>query len=146
MGRHQSDGDGQIPHTLQIGLRRNLAIGFLIPFHSVKKCAVKKLVQQLLQLQFGVEFHDVVGESFLAEKMPQVIPREHESPRELMKPDSLGKAQCSNRSKTPGDIFLCLPQQPITKIAINVPCSPLQFLRRYLVKIRRSTGSVDVLG
>jgi len=57
--------------------------------YPVVHCAIKKLAEHLVQLQLTVEFHNVVGKSFLLKEVPQMITCEHQSPHELMQANAL---------------------------------------------------------
>ena len=125
MGRHQSDGDCEIPRTLQISLGRILATGLFVSYDAVIKGAIKKLIEQLLQLQLGVEFYDVVRKSLPTKKMPEMIARKHQSPRELLKADSFGSAPSSDSPETASDVFFGFLEQPIPKIMVQLSSGAL---------------------
>jgi hypothetical protein len=57
---------------------------------------VEKLVQQALQFHLAVHGHDVVGERFVPEKLPEMIARERQRPHELMQADSLCRTRRRN--------------------------------------------------
>src|SRR5579859_6127923 len=103
--------------------------GLLVSHNAVVDRAVKELIEQLMQFQLTVQFHDGVGKSLAAEELKQMIAREHQGPDELMHADSLPGAPCRNVLKPPRNIHLGLLQQPLSEVAIKLSSRQPQVLR-----------------